>query len=435
MKNISFWAKSLLLILLFGFTTQNTLAQTKNNKNFVFGKNAKSYHPTPSKSEQNMLYGTWCDKKTNEWIIGFFDKIAVYKNQSWKYKVVQQKKNKYTVELQKGNKKQTLFLTLKGKKKDKCKLKDGKTKRNLFYAPRPLPYNYPDTKPFANNGYKMDTVTINGYLQNHSNSNKPLQVFVSSLVKNKQDIYYTDIDKNGCFSIKIPILNTSTIFFNWNESSSLADVVEGGETYFLYVDDTGKFKKNTDNVIWQMGRNARLHREITDYSRSSKSLNYIRHYQGDIKNIDDLLNANRKIYKRNIKKLDVYIANNPNLSERFKSYVYNDKIVELGSTLMQNRFKLNKNKKERFSKEYEKYVRNLFAKMQTPYTISSYASGFLRDYIGYYANNLSIYSANAYDDLRETVNIINYEKLYSFSKEEEAILDKVSKLIDELEKD
>ncbi len=252
---------------------------------------------------------------------------------------------------------------------------------------------------------------------------------MSSLLKDNSDIYYTDIDENGCFSIKIPILNTSTIFFNWNELSSLADVVEAGETYFLYVDDTGGFKKNTDNVIWQMGKNARLHREITDYSRSSKTLNYyIRHYQGGIKNTDDLLNANRKIYKKNIKELDEYIANNPNLSERFKSYVYNDKIVELGWYLMNIRFKLNKNKKERFSKEYEKYVRDLFAKMQTPYTISSYASGFSRDYIGYYANTESIYSANAYEDLRETVNIINYEKLYSFSKEEKTTIDKVLKI-------
>ncbi len=148
MKNISFWTKSLLFILLFGFTTQKTVAQTKNSKKFVFDNKAQFYHPMPPKNEQNRLYGTWCDKKTNEWVVGFFDKIAVYKNQSWKYKVTEQKKNKYTVELQKGDKKQTLFLTLKGKKQDECNLKDGKTQINLFYTPRPLPYNYPDTKPF-----------------------------------------------------------------------------------------------------------------------------------------------------------------------------------------------------------------------------------------------------------------------------------------------
>ncbi len=394
----------------------------EKKKKVVFARNTQYYRPMPLEKEQNKLYGTWCDSKTNEWIIGFFDKIAVYKNQSWFYKILSQNKNTYTVKLQKGNKKRTLSLSLISA--DKCQLTDGTTTKNLFYTLHPLAYKYPDKKPFANNHYKMDTVTINGYLQNIPNREEPFSIGVHNFIKEDFEEFYSDIDKNGCFTIKFPVLNTSEIFIDWRRAK-ISDVVEPGETYFLYIDYTGKGSlqgKNTA-LIWQMGENARLHREIiSDMRQNLKNKSYASVYHSTKKH-DDFLKEHIKTYKENQKYTAKYIANNPMLSERFKLFRENKNLFELARDLMQRSYRLNRPKKERFSKFYMQKVDSIFKLIPKPYTLCSSINGFLKDYFRYYEPDVSEINVS----IPHPLNEIEKQKLYFFTEEEKAVCDKAYK--------
>ncbi len=401
----------------------------KKKKKVVFARNTQHYRPMPLEQNQNKLYGTWCDSKTNEWIIGFFDKIAVYKNQSWFYKILSQNKKTYTVKLQKGNKERTLSLSLIGA--DKCQLTDGITTKSLFYTLHPLAYKYPDKKTFVNNHYKIDTVTINGYLRNVPNREKPFEINFRNFIKDKQEKYYTDIDENGCFTIKFPVLNTTQIVIDWNRTT-MYDVVEPGETYFLYIDYAGHNQllfKNTA-LVWQMGKNARLHREITAYIRRNLLGDWMAYIKADfMKNHSDFLRKCMKIYKEDQKSTAEYIADNPVQSERFKLFKEKEDLFKLASNLMQRRFKLNYSTRERFSKTYMKQVDSIFKMFPQPYTLCTDVNSFFRDYFGYKKNLLDVTDEL---EIPELVNEIEKEKLHSFTKEEKAICDKAYKALEHL---
>ena len=88
MKYLTQIIKTFILLIGFGLLTVNSFAAKSNQ----------------TEISNNLLYGTWCDLKTNEWIIGFFDKITVYENQAWFYQIISEKKGTYRIELKKGDK-------------------------------------------------------------------------------------------------------------------------------------------------------------------------------------------------------------------------------------------------------------------------------------------------------------------------------------------
>ncbi len=406
--------------------------QNDKSKKLVFGNNVQYYQPIPAKEEQNMLYGTWCDKRTNEWIVGFFDKIAVYKNKTWQYKVLEQKKNKYKVELSKGKESVLLDLKLKGKDLDVCKFRDGERKLKLHYTARPLPYNTPDTKPFEKRAYKLDSVTISGYLLNYPEKNKPFEVSVFDITERHSKEFYADIDDNGCFTMKVPVINTTQIHLDW-ETSYLIDIVEPNEDYFIFIDYAGSRSLWQENnaVIWNMGKNARLHQDIINHHHKTKISHYVRDYNEKIKTTDDLLDVNQKIYQNNIDELDRYLKANPIQSKRFKSFAYNSIKIKLGFALMQNRFKLY-GEGGSFSKRYESYVDSLLQSINTPYTLMQFTPSWLRDYSDYYIEKTVQKSFQL--NFEKLAEFIEEEKLYTFNKEEKRSLTNWQNYIAKLKK-
>ncbi len=406
--------------------------QQDKSKKLVFGNNVQYYQPMPAKSEQNMLYGTWCDRESNEWIVAFFDKIAVYKNKTWQYKILKQKKNKYKVELSKGKEKLILDLKLKGKDLDVCKLSDGERKLKLHYTARPLPYNSPDTKPFEKRAYKLDSVTISGYLLNYPKQNKPFEVSVFDIVDGHSKAFYADIDENGCFTMKVPVINTSQIHLDWG-TSYLRDVVEPNEDYFIFIDYAGSNSLWQENnaVIWHMGKNARLHQEIINHHYKTKISHYVRDYNEKIKTTDDLLDVNQKVYQHKIDELNRYIKANPIQSERFKTFAYHYIKTGLGFVLMQNRFKV-RGEEGSFSKRYENYVDSLFQSSDIPYTLTRDMKGFIRDYVGYKLDKSS--TEVRWLRNKELAEFVEKAKLYHFTEEEKRLIDKSEKISEELDR-
>ncbi len=369
----------------------------------VFNQSPEFFRPMPVSAEQNLLYGTWCDPKSNEWIIGFFDKIAVYQNRAWQYEVTHRKKQNYTVELRRDTEKQQIQINIKGKDLSQCELKDGKNTQTLVYFTKPQSYAFPDVKPFADNGYRTDTVTISGYVQNNPNKQIPFEVIVPNFLTDKQDEYFADIDENGLFTVKFPVLNTTQIYLDW-ERSYLTDVVEPGETYFLCINYSGarNLWGHSNAVVWQMGKNARIHREITAHQFATKIENYpyFSNFEGTP---DEYLATCNAIYQQKLENLNQYIARNPIQSERFKYFKTKDELLELGFYLMQNRFNLNRAKNERFSSNYLYKADSIFKNLPMPHTSNRNVSSFLRDYTGYYKdvfNNRRVVSNNQIDAMK-----------------------------------
>ncbi len=406
--------------------------QKDKSKKLVFGNNVQYYHPMPAKSEQNMLYGTWCDRKSNEWLIGFFDKIAIYKNKTWQYKILKQKKNKYKVELSKGKESVLLDLKLKGKALDICKFSDGKRKLKLHYTPRPLPYHYPDNKPFKKRPYKLDSVTISGYLLNYPEKNKPFEVSVYDITEGEYKNFYADINENGSFTMKIPVINTSQIHLDWR-TSYLTDVVEPNEDYFIFIDYAGSKNLWSENnaVIWHMGKNTRLHQEIINHKHKTKISHYLYRYQNKSKTAEELLELNKIVYQKKIDELKHYIKANPIQSEKLKSFAYNSITTELGLGLMQNRFLLD-SRIEHFSKKYETYVDSLMQSIDIPYTLTACMSGFIRDYVRYNFDKSSTEKRWKISN-KELAEFIEEAKLYHFTEEEKKLIDKSEKIAAEID--
>ena len=364
--------KSLLLLMGFGWLSMSSHAVSISK-------------PQQDEPNQNLLYGTWCDPKTNEWIIGFFDTIAVYENQAWHYQIVSNKKSNYRVELKKGDKTKLVKVKLIGKDKKRCKLTDNNFKIQLIHTPKPLPYSYTDTKPFVDNGYKIDSVTIHGYLQNVPNREKPFSVAYTNILTDKQDHFYADINEDGLFTLTFPVLNSTEVFLDWGRST-IIDIVEPGETYFIYIDFAGNpdLWQVNNEAIWHMGDNARLHREMTISRKLSILAVKYPYYDEYRDKLDLYLDVMKDIFERNSEATKQYIINNPQLSDRMLYYLEKNDVFDFAFRLMQGRFGLDRNKKEQFSVAYMQLADSIMNVLPTPLTVVNGVSPFIRDYTAYY---------------------------------------------------
>lgn len=349
---------------------------------FVVEDSHEFYKPT-NKIQSNYLYGTWCYANTNEWVIGFFDKIAVYKNESWTYEYSKKNQDTYQVVLSRGDKKQTIECSVVGKDKNELILLDGNEKTSLRYEYRPKPYTTEDNRPFLDNNYKKGKVTIKGFLQNMPN-NKPFKVTVPNFITDEEDDFFADIDKNGCFSITFEVLNTSLILMDWGRTH-LLDVVEPGEEYFLYIDYKNKpFRGNKEANIWQMGKNARFHRELTSYFSFTKS-DFFPHIDKNLPS-DVFLSKSRETLKNVLSQMKKFSELNKVVSKRTLYFIEKFNLTGMGRDMMQRRFEIQR-KRSSFTADYMAVADSVFQNLPKPLTLMR-ANTFLNDYINYYNENV-----------------------------------------------
>ena len=82
-------------------------------------------------------------------------------------------------------------------------------------------------------------------------------VIVENILKGKEEIFFAAMDSLGRFTIKIPLLNTTEVFMDWN-ITVIRNILEPGEKYFLLYDLEKGHKLF-------MGKNARLQNEILSH--------------------------------------------------------------------------------------------------------------------------------------------------------------------------
>ncbi len=114
-------------------------------------------------------------------------------------------------------------------------------------------------KGFVDNNYQIgDSAILIGWMKDMPEQGwrfgRDFGVGTESIFARQQISNYAQMDSLGRFSLKIPLINSSQVFIDWNRSR-LSSVMEPGKTYFLLCD----FKTGQRLI---MGDDVRLQKEL-----------------------------------------------------------------------------------------------------------------------------------------------------------------------------
>ena len=205
----------------------------------------------------------WRDDKTGDWKIAFFEDCAIYDCKFWNYKHrdVNPKTGEAAIVMTNGN--NELKVIIGKDKKGLRTIQIGNDKAvYLMITSRFLP-DYPtkDTREgFVDTGYKEDTVTVIGWIKDMPEHYKQLKTFefgYQDLYTGEQKSAHAELDEQGRFCIKIPVLNSTEFTMDWRRCFH-RNMFEPGKTYFMLYD----FKEGRRLF---MGDDCRLQNELFKY--------------------------------------------------------------------------------------------------------------------------------------------------------------------------
>ncbi len=217
------------------------------------------------------LKGNWlCTDGSNEWVVGFYDNMVIYKNECWDQILISSKKKQYKVSLRKDGKHEVIHIKLS----KKGNLLVGTDPGNLELLSRERTvdpgYRIKDNEAFSvpvfNAGKAVYKGYINGY---HPKMDATGMVYVNNIVTHNQDSYLITIDPEGTFEIEFPMIYPQEVFvrmLDMNESVFL----EPGKSTFHYINlleyhsrnsDAGQNDKQTWKMLY-MGDCARINTDL-----------------------------------------------------------------------------------------------------------------------------------------------------------------------------
>ncbi|MFV0590268.1 MAG: TlpA family protein disulfide reductase [Draconibacterium sp.] len=351
------------------------------DKHLLVASNLKNtlFVPMADNPDVYKILGNWAEKENNSWRFGFFEEFAIFDGELYSYKSLECDGSRCEVVLDNGEK--TVDIKFDLISKEECEVKiDGQKAVSFFKVGKNLPaYTTADHTKFLDTEFnKIDTVTIRGYLRNNP-QNKPFSAGFNDPIKQGHVEFFADVDQNGFFTLKFPLINTTQVFLDWGRMTKM-DVVEPGESYFLFFDFS-----NQQHLV--NGDNERFHNEFTAYEVYSPWRNRTR---GEYERIEKLSQMEYlKVQKQDLEKghshLENYIIENPNVSDRFKYFYKNYYRFEAGFHLMQRFFTLDRRVDEKFPEEYMAYVKDTLYNNTPPKpcTLVREFFSFTRDRINY----------------------------------------------------
>ena len=313
----------------------------------------------------------WRNEATGDWVIGFTASHVIYHNRVWDIVSQKEKKDAYTLTLENGT------VIKVGKARKGCR-----AITTLLPSPTPtlppsqttiicspittatLPdYPQKDTRTgFADNGYRQgDSVTIIGWLKDMPEElwkkGREFEVSYENILTNNEVEAYAKMDSLGRFTLKMPLMNSSEVFIDWQRTTVNA-FLEPGETYFFLSD----FK--TGQKLW-MGQNVRVQNELLAHprSRAEAKLPY-NHSAIDLMTYWQQADSARQ---EQMAHLEALTAGHPTLSQRYIDYQNGYYRMLQGRNMMQARYYA----KDRIvPQEYLDYVgRSLWKTAPKPYTL------------------------------------------------------------------
>lgn len=361
------------------------LPQDTKSFDFIEGDGDRAFQikgikPVEERWKQ-LLPSYWRDEKTGNWELALLEDCAIYQCKFWTYEKcnVNPLTGEATLVMRNGN--DELKVTVGKDKKGKRTMQIGQQKVTYsMITSRFLP-DYPtqDTRTdFADTGYKIDTVTVVGWLKDMPEQYKQLKTFelgYTDFLTDDQTSAYADLDSLGRFTVKIPVLNSTEFRCDWRRCF-IRTMLEAGKTYFMLYD----FKEGRR---YFMGDDARLQNEILKYPLDWES---IRLYQGRegagegdealftpyIASVDSLIKAQDA-------NTDSLCKAHPTLSTRYYLYRKGNTLVQQARDFGQARFRA---KGFNLPDNARQYAHDTFwTKLEKPYTLHSDLSTFLRDYL------------------------------------------------------
>ena len=361
------------------------LPQDTKSFDFIEGDGDRAFQikgikPVEERWKQ-LLPSYWRDEKTGNWELALLEDCAIYQCKFWTYEKcdVNPLTGEATIVMRNGN--DELKVTVGKDKKGKRTMQIGQQKVTYSMITSRFMPDYPtqDTRTdFADTGYKMDTVTVVGWLKDMPEQYKQLKTFellYTDLLTDDQTSAYADLDSLGRFTVKIPVLNSTEFRCDW-QRCFLRTMLEAGKTYFMLYD----FKEGRR---YFMGEDARLQNEIFKYPLSWES---VRLYEGRegagegdealftpyIASVDSLLKVQNAY-------TDSLCKAHPTLSTRYNLYRKGATLSGQACDFGQARFRA---KGFNLPDNARQYAHDTFwTKLQKPYTLHSELSTFLRDYL------------------------------------------------------
>ena len=342
---------------------------------------------------QNLTDTYWRNPKTGDWVIGFTEKHVIYDNAVWDIVEQTERKGGYTFTISNGSETKDIKVS-PTKKEERTITIDKKVSVKCSPITTSTLPDYPtrdDRQGFKDNGYRMgDSVTIVGWLKDMPaeawERGKEFEVAIMNILTDEQDSYYAPLDSLGRFAFKVPLLNTSQAFLDWDRSR-ICTVLEPNETYFLLVDFT------TGQRLF-MGTDARLQNETTahPYTWVEERMPFRQATHEEAMQFLEKSNKERVALNQ---ELTQRLKEHPNLSQRYAEYVETSYMACQGDYLMEAAFNM---PDLMLPEEYMSYVTtNTWDKLhQHPYTLSRDFSGFIYNYMTFVKRSVGESSIQAF---------------------------------------
>ena len=326
----------------------------------------------PVEERWKQLFPSYWRNDQGDWKIAFFEDCAIYDCKFWHYKQcdVNPKTGEAAIVMTNGN--DELKVTVGKDKKGQRQIQIGNEKATYaMITSRFLP-DYPtkDTREgFVDTGYKEDTVTVIGWIKDMPEHYKQLKTFdfgYQDLYTGEQKSAHADLDEQGRFSVKIPVLNSTEFFIDWRRCF-IRNMFEPGKTYFMLYD----FKEGRRLF---MGDDCRLQNELFKYPLDWQSVSMER---GD--NFDKYIASVDSLIKAQYAYVDELSQTHPTLSTRFNIFRKGNTLAQQSREFGQSRFSAKGTVLSDYARRYA--YDTFWTKMEKPYTLHRDFSTFLRDYL------------------------------------------------------
>ncbi len=363
----------------------------------------------------------WRDDK-GDWKMAFFDDFAIYDCKFWDYKQgeVNPKTGEGTIVMTNGN--DELKVVIGKDKKGTRAIQIGNNKAVYsMITSRFLPdYPMKDTRTgFVDTGYKTDTVTVVGWIKDMPEHYKQLKTFdfgYTDIFTDEQKSVSADLDEQGRFCVKIPVVNSTEFFIDW-QRCFIRTMFEPGKTYFLLYD----FKEGRR---FFMGDDCRLQNELFKYPLDWKTIDLYDGAEtagkGDAEIFEPYIASVDSLLKAQYANIDALCEQHPTLSTRFNVYRKGNTLMQQARAFGQSRFR---GPNFQLPDNARRYAYDTFwTKMEKPYTLHRDLGSFLGDYLDDAARaGNGVFSFNLRDHYKE----------FASNDEELALLTRWAKWIDE----
>ena len=335
----------------------------------------------PVEERWKQLFPSYWRDNQGDWKIAFFDDCAIYDCKFWNYKQcdVNQKTGEAAIVMTNGN--DELKVTIGKDKKGQRQIQIGNNKAVYsMITSRFLP-DYPtkDTRTeFVDNGYKTDTVTVIGWVKDMPEYYKQLKTFDFSyqdLYTDQQKSVSANLDEQGRFIVKIPVLNSTEFTMDWGRCF-IRNMLEPDKTYFLLYD----FKEGRRLF---MGDDCRLQNELFKYPLDWKTVDMYDGLEsagkGGAEVFEPYVASVDSLIKAQYAYIDALCEQHPTLSTRFNVYWKGNTLMQQARAFGQARFHV---KGMQLSDHARRYAYDTFwTKIEKPYTLHRELGNFLRDYL------------------------------------------------------